>query len=138
MLKIRILLFDKLNLNVLLKKGHSSNKKEGDFKTPKGTYGLGPLYYRRDRYPKINTKLKKIIIKKKMGWCDDIKSKYYNRLINIEKQTKHKYEKMFRKDCKYDLLIPINYNTKKPKKNKGRAIFIHLTNNYKKTVVASL
>ena len=39
---------------------------------------------------------------------------------------------MFRKDRKYDLLIPINYNTKN-QKNKGSAILIHLTNNYKKT-----
>ncbi len=34
---------------------------------------------------------------------------------------------------KYDLLIPIKYNSKKPKKNKGSAIFLHLTSNYKKT-----
>ena len=34
----------------------------------------------------------------------------------------------------YPFLIPINYNTHKPKKNKGSAIFIHLTKNYKKTL----
>ena len=41
---------------------------------------------------------------------------------------------MFRKNTIYDLLIPINYNTKKPIRKKGSAIFIHLTNNYKKTL----
>ena len=41
---------------------------------------------------------------------------------------------MFRKNIIYDLLIPINYNTKKPIRKKGSAIFIHLTNNYKKTL----
>ena len=66
-----------------------------------------------------------------MGWCDDVRHKKYNKLIKIGKNIKH--EKMFRKDKKYDLLIPINFNTFKPKKNKGSAIFIHLTENYKKT-----
>ena len=67
-----------------------------------------------------------------MGWCDDIKNKNYNRLIKIDKKIKH--EKLYRKDIIYDLLIPINYNTKKPIREKGSAIFIHLTNNYKKTL----
>ena len=40
---------------------------------------------------------------------------------------------IYRNDKKYDLLIPIEYNSKKPKKNKGSAIFLHLTSNYKKT-----
>jgi L,D-peptidoglycan transpeptidase YkuD (ErfK/YbiS/YcfS/YnhG family) len=40
---------------------------------------------------------------------------------------------MHRKDNKYDLLIPIKYNMLKPIKNKGSAIFIHLTKNYKPT-----
>jgi L,D-peptidoglycan transpeptidase YkuD (ErfK/YbiS/YcfS/YnhG family) len=67
-----------------------------------------------------------------MGWCDDVNSKYYNKPINIKKNIKH--EKLYRKDYKYDLLIPINYNTKPVVKKKGSAIFIHLTKNYKKTV----
>ena len=38
-----------------------------------------------------------------------------------------------RKDFKYDYLIIIKYNYPKAKKNKGSAIFIHLTNNYNNT-----
>ena len=45
-----------------------------------------------------------------------------------------KHEKIYRKDYKYDLMIPINYNTKNTKLGKGSAIFLHLTNNYKPTV----
>ena len=56
----------------------------------------------------------------------------YNKLIKIKKNIKS--EKLYRKDNKYDFLIPINYNTKKIKKGKGSAIFIHLTNNYQKTL----
>ena len=67
-----------------------------------------------------------------MGWCDDVNNKNYNKLIKINKKIKH--EKLFRKNTIYDLLIPINYNTKKPIRKKGSAIFIHLTNNYKKTL----
>jgi len=40
---------------------------------------------------------------------------------------------MFRRDSKYDLVITVNYNTKKVIQNLGSAIFIHLTRNYKKT-----
>ena len=91
--------------------GISLKKKEGDLKTPKGTFTLGPLFYRRDKISKIKTQLKKIPIKKNMYWCNDIKSKYYNKLITSTKFGS--YEKMFRKDDKYNLVIVINYNTKK-------------------------
>ena len=62
----------------------------------------------------IQTWKKKLL--KEMGWCDDVRSKYYNKLIKINKQTKHRHEKLYRNDRKYDLLVPIHYNTKKPKK----------------------
>jgi L,D-peptidoglycan transpeptidase YkuD (ErfK/YbiS/YcfS/YnhG family) len=54
------------------KKGSTKNKKEGDKKTPKGTFEIENLYYRRDRLGKPITSLKCIEIKKDMGWCDDI------------------------------------------------------------------
>ena len=114
------------------RKGLATKKKEGDKKTPKGIFSLGPLYYRKDRNLKPRTKIKTIAITKEMGWCDDNESSKYNSLIKINKKIK--YEKMFRKDHSYDYVIPINYNTKKPIKNKGSAIFIHLTKNYKKTL----
>ena len=115
------------------KNGTTKNKIEGDKKTPLGTFEIGNLYYRRDRHNKPNTKLKCIPITKKMGWCDDPNDKKnYNKLIKIKKNIKH--EKLFRKDKKYDFLIPISYNTKKIIPGKGSAIFIHLTNNYKSTL----
>ena len=111
------------------KKGLAKNKFEGDKKTPIGTYSLGNLYYRKDRNPKPLTKLKCIPIEKDMGWCDDIKNKKnYNKLIKVNKKIKH--EKLFRKDYKYDFIIPINYNSKRTKLGKGSAIFLHLTKNF--------
>ena len=113
------------------KKGFTKNKVEGDKKTPIGLFSIGNLYYRKDRISKLETKLKSIQIKKYMGWCDDIDSKYYNKLINLKKKIKH--EKLYRKDYKYDLFIPIHYNTRPIIPNKGSAIFIHLTKNYNQT-----
>ena len=68
-----------------------------------------------------------------MGWCDDVGfSKQYNKLIKVNNRLKH--EKLMRKDHKYDLLIPIKYNFKKPIVGRGSCIFIHLTKNYKPTL----
>ena len=64
-------------------------------------------------------------IKKDFGWCDDTSSKYYNKFIKTSKNIK--FEKLFRKNKNYDLLIPIKYNTTKPIKKKGSAIFLHIS-----------
>ena len=126
------LLYDEFKFKCSIgKNGKTTKKIEGDNKTPKGLYTLGPLYYRKDRLPKLSTKLKKIEIMKNFGWCDDVKSKFYNKPIKTNINVRH--EKLYRNDKKYDLLIPIEYNSKRPKKNKGSAIFLHLTSNYKKT-----
>ena len=114
------------------KKGTDKKKIEGDLKTPVGTFSLEHLYYRSDRVNKPETKLKCIPIQKYMGWCNDIDNpKKYNRLITINNKVSH--EKLFRKDHKYDLLIPIKYNFKKKIVGKGSCIFLHLTRNYAPT-----
>jgi len=114
------------------KKGSTKNKKEGDKKTPKGTFNIENLYFRDDRKEKPLTLLKCIKIKENMGWCDDIQfPKKYNKLIKIKKKIKH--EKLKRQDHKYDFLIPIKYNFRKPVTGLGSCIFIHLTKNYEPT-----
>ena len=113
------------------KNGVKKNKKEGDKSTPKGTFRLNNVYYRPDRVNSFNCAIKKIKIKKNMGWCDDPKNKFYNKLIKINSKIKH--EKLFRKDDKYNYLIELNYNRKKVVPFNGSAIFLHLTNNYKPT-----
>jgi L,D-peptidoglycan transpeptidase YkuD (ErfK/YbiS/YcfS/YnhG family) len=109
-----------------------SKKKEGDKSTPRGTFSIGKVYYRADRVVKPKSKLVPRIIKKNMGWCDDVTSKFYNKEMKINKNIKH--EKLYRHDHVYDYLIVINYNTKKIKPEKGSAIFLHLTKKYKKTL----
>ena len=66
------------------KNGFTKKKIEGDKKTPKGTFGLEHLYYRKDRLDKPQTTLKCIEISKTMGWCDDTRyPRKYNQLIDI-------------------------------------------------------
>ena len=113
------------------KKGLKKNKKEGDKSTPIGKFKLNRIFYRPDRIKKFNCKVKKIKIKKNMGWCDDPISKKYNRLIKTSNKIKH--EKLYRRDNKYDILIELDYNLKKIMPFAGSAIFLHLTKNYKPT-----
>jgi len=114
------------------KNGLVKNKREGDKKTPIGKFSLGNLYFRTDKILKPKTKLKCIPIRKNMGWCNDVKSKkFYNKLINTKQKVKH--EKLYRKDFKYNLLIPLSYNSNPTILGNGSAIFLHLTKNYKAT-----
>ena len=114
------------------KSGTTLSKKEGDSATPKGTYKLGLLYYRKDRVGKLKCKIRKKIIKKNMGWCNDDRSKKYNREIIFP--FKYRAENLYRKDKLYDIFINIKYNYFPVVKKKGSAIFLHLTDkSYKAT-----
>jgi L,D-peptidoglycan transpeptidase YkuD (ErfK/YbiS/YcfS/YnhG family) len=114
------------------KAGIKKKEKEGDNITPRGIFKIICIYYRSDRIKKITTPLKKIKIKKTMGWCDDPRSSFYNKEIKLP--NKFNYERFYRKDNLYDIIVPLNYNTNPIIKNKGSAIFIHIANNnYKRT-----
>ena len=114
------------------KRGIGNKKKEGDLITPKGLYKIKCVLYRKDRIKKVMSKIKKIIIKKNMGWCDDPRSKAYNKIIKLP--SNFSYEKLYRKNNIYDIILVLNYNMNPIIKNKGSAIFIHISKkNYKKT-----
>ena len=112
------------------KNGLNSDKKEGDYSTPKGLFDLKKLYFRKDRVQIQRCELEKKIIKQDMAWCDDPNHKKYNQEIKI--YSSNNKEKFYRVDHKYDYIISISHNHKKIP-GKGSAIFIHLTNNYKPT-----
>jgi L,D-peptidoglycan transpeptidase YkuD (ErfK/YbiS/YcfS/YnhG family) len=114
------------------KSGIGNKKIEGDNITPKGVFRIVKIYYRKDRLKKLSSKFTLIEITKSMGWCDDPKSKKYNQLIKLPSQFSH--EKLHRKDNIYDLILVLNYNIKPTIKNKGSAIFMHVTKkNYERT-----
>jgi L,D-peptidoglycan transpeptidase YkuD (ErfK/YbiS/YcfS/YnhG family) len=128
------LLFKNLKFKCSLgKNGVTKNKIEGDKCTPSGTYRLKQVFYRADRIKKFSTNIKKIKIKKNMGWCDDSSSKRYNQLIRVP--TKFSHEKLYRKDGIYDIIVVLNYNMNPVIKKKGSAIFMHIAKkNYSKTL----
>ena len=105
------------------KKGIGYKKKEGDLVTSVGKFKIKFILYRKDRL-KISTKLKKKVIKKDMGWCDDPKSKNYNKLIKLP--FSYNYEKLYRKENIYDIVLVLNYNMSPIARDKGSAIFIHV------------
>ena len=115
------------------KTGHKiyTKKIEGDQATPIGKWRLKSIYYRTDKVlrPIIKNKNFKINkITKNCGWCDDPKSHHYNKYINVEKNFYVKdinFEKLWRDDQAYDLVIETTHNTSPIIKGKGSAIFIH-------------
>lgn len=67
-----------------------------------------------------------------MGWCDDPKSRDYNKIITYP--FKFSSEKLYKKNNIYDIILVVDYNLKPINKNKGSAIFLHIaTKQYKPT-----
>jgi hypothetical protein len=106
------------------KNGIKRKRQEGDNITPKGIFKLIKIYYRSDRIKNFKTNLKKIKINKNTAWCDDYRSKFYNKEIILP--SKYSYENFYRRDNIYDLVVIINYNINPIIKKKGSAIFIHI------------
>ena len=105
-------------------------KIEGDKTTPIGKWYINNIFYRYGKVPRPKLKKKNHFklnkITKNCGWCDDIRSNNYNKHIKINFQTSYfNYEKLWREDGAYDILIVISHNLKPTIKNKGSAIFIH-------------
>ena len=82
------------------------------------------IFYRKERIKRIVSKIKLIPIKKNFGWCDDIKSKSYNKFIKFP--FKYKAEKLHLKENIYDIVVVIDYNQNPIRKKKGSAIFLHV------------
>ena len=113
------------------KRGIGYKKEEGDLITPKGQFKIKLILYRKDRV-KLKTKLKKVAIQKNMVWCDDPRSQKYNQLVKLP--FDFGYEKLYKKENVYDIVLVLNFNMNPIKKNKGSAIFIHVARrNFKKT-----
>ncbi len=131
--KLGYLEYKDLKFRCALGKSGIGNKKiEGDNITPRGTFKIVKIYYRKDRTQKILSKFRLIKITKNIGWCDDPKSKKYNQLIKLPNRYSH--EKFFKNDNSYDLIVILNYNINPIIKNKGSAIFINIAKkNYKST-----
>ena len=107
-------------------------KREGDQRTPRGKFKFILLLYRKDRVSYFRSKIKKMIIKKNMGWCDDPKSNNYNKLIKFP--FSFGAEKLYLEKNIYDLILVLDFNRRPIKKGLGSAIFLHISDrNFKAT-----
>ena len=114
------------------KRGIGIKLKEGDLITPKGIYKITKIFIRKDRIKNLRTKIKTFPIKKNMGWCNDPNSKSYNKLVKYPFNST--FEKLCRKDNIYDVVVVLNYNMKPIVRNKGSAVFLHISKkNYSPT-----
>jgi L,D-peptidoglycan transpeptidase YkuD (ErfK/YbiS/YcfS/YnhG family) len=114
------------------KNGITNSKIEGDKCTPTGIYSIEKIYYREDRLSMPKLDFQTIPINKNFGWCDDIRSTYYNKFIKFP--FTYSAEFLYRADDIYNIICIISYNINPVIKNKGSAIFLHVANsNYSGT-----
>mgnify|MGYP006266584793 CR=1 FL=1 len=99
-------------------------KREGDGGTPRAVLKLLNIYIRRDHWPSRSSTFPIKTIRKNHGWCDDVKSSRYNRLVHLPFAASH--ETLWRDDHLYDIILETNWNSKPAQRGRGSAIFIHL------------
>lgn len=108
---------------VLGRDGVTADKREGDHKTPKGSFAMRACYFRPDRVIMPGTGLPSIALIPEDGWCDDANHPDYNRPVKLPFAGSH--EKLWREDGCYDLIVPLGYNDDPVVPGKGSAIFLH-------------
>lgn len=126
-----ILKFSKCNIETgayIGRNATTKEKKEGDGKTPIGEFELGIILTTHQDINNING-LKYKQITKNMYWVDDLKSRYYNQLVDISKVKKdwQSAEHLIDYPIQYEYLIEIKTNPNNIK-GQGSAIFLHCTN----------
>ena len=123
-------------------KGATTNKQEGDLKTPLGLFKLGSPFGIAD----IKADYPYLTITDNSYWIDDSMSPDYNKWIEVDSQSTHTWKSAEHliEHKEYKLAFIIEYNTinqyDKINKgnNKGSAIFLHIkTKNYTAGCVAT-
>lgn len=104
--------------------GILANKREGDGGTPRGTFHPLRLWWRPDRGPRPRTHLPIRIIGPDDAWCEDPKSRHYNRPIH--RSSAGEGDRLMRDDHLYDLIVEIDHNTRPRIAGRGSAVFLHL------------
>lgn len=104
--------------------GVTINKKEGDLKTPIGTFNLGIVFGMHDIQKEL--KIPYIQINKDLYWGDDVNSRYYNQLVDIQKISKDwkSAEHLSDYPRQYEYAMEIKTNPENIPGN-GSAIFLH-------------
>jgi len=100
-----------------------SAKREGDNKTPCGTWLLSAVFFRADRIAPPKTDLPCYPISPSMGWCDDAASIDYNSLVVLPHAAR--CEELYREDSSYDIVVTTSHNQNPVVTALGSAIFVH-------------
>jgi len=98
--------------------------REGDEKTPLGSYILRFGLYRADRLPTPKSALAFHPLREDDGWCDAESDPAYNRFIRLPYASSH--EKLWREDGAYDVILVMSHNDNPPQAGLGSAVFIHV------------
>ena len=99
-------------------------KREGDLASPAGVWPIRRVLYRPDRGSAPTTALPVGALAPDDGWCDDPDDPAYNRPIKLPHRAS--FEKMWRDDGLYDLVVVLGHNDDPPKPHMGSCIFLHL------------
>lgn len=112
--------------------GITQNKQEGDKSTPEGCFPIRYVLYRPDKIQSLDTKIPIVALEENDGWCDDVSANEYN--THIKAPFNSSYEKMWREDNLYDIVVVLGYNDDPVVAGKGSAIFMHIAReNYSPT-----
>lgn len=109
--------------------GISTDKKEGDKKTPEGVFKATMNFGLKDNPgTKESSKLPYHKIQSGDYWVDDSESRYYNTLVNVKDVSKdwNSAEDLMAAAPYYNYGVALNYNIEATP-YKGSAIFIHAT-----------
>ena len=98
--------------------------REGDGKTPLGTYKLRHGMFRTDKTARPETELQFWQIRRSDGWCDDPKDGAYNRPVRLPYIGGA--EKLWRDSHVYDIIVVLGHNDSPPIPGMGSAIFLHI------------
>ncbi|WP_454761950.1 L,D-transpeptidase family protein [Caulobacter segnis] len=102
-----------------------ADKREGDNKSPLGTWTMREVWYRPDAYPDgPATALPVRATRPEDGWCDAPGDENYNRPVRLPYPASA--ERMWRDDHVYDLVVILGHNDDPPVPGMGSAIFMHL------------
>ncbi len=102
----------------------AADKREGDGKSPLGTWGIRRVLFRPDKGGPPHTRLPTKALERDDGWCDAPGDPAYNRAVKLPHPASA--EQMWREDDVYDLVCILAHNDDPPVPGLGSAIFLHL------------
>lgn len=110
---------------VLGRSGITVLKHEGDGATPRAAMAILRGHVRGERLWRSPLFAGLIPTRPCDGWCDEPANPNYNRPITLPFKPSH--ETMQRKDRLYDVVLVLDWNVSRRARNRGSAIFLHLT-----------